>query len=116
MSGVDDFVQRLILPSSGLAHEIQAVFFRTGPRTRLWIDPSIADGNLRWRFDFMDLGMFHCVQECVPIRIIPAHAPALFVFGGRFCAYMRTLYLSARIEPVGCHGIGCDFCSGHAGI
>lgn len=43
--------------------EIQARFFRTGPKTYLWLDyGTLSRDLLQWSFTFMDLGMRHTLS------------------------------------------------------
>ena len=90
-------------------YEIQAKYFRIGPRTRLWIDPCTVDGYFKWRFDFQDLGSFYYIEESVPINTIPVNNPAAFVFGKRFRSFVRELH--ADMLGPGCMCTECDLLS-----
>ena len=96
------------LPWSLTPDEIQSAFFRVGPRARLWIDPCVDDGVLRWRFDFMDLGFCHSIEDSVPIAAIPGygHDAAAFVFGGRYRAFVCDWHASMLGPPCGCLDCG----------
>jgi hypothetical protein len=89
--------------------ELQSTFFRIGSRALLWIDPSVDDGHLRWRFDFMDLGFCHCIEHSVPVHAIPTQSPAeaaAFVFGGHYRAFMREWH--ALVLGPFCECADCD--------
>ena len=76
--------------------EIRSAFFRSGLYTHLWIDPDVSSGTLKWRYQFMDLGMCHVIEEACSIDAInelPSDQERLaFVFGGRYCRYLASLY------------------------
>ncbi len=73
---------------------IQSEFFRTGKHTHLWIDPSVADGTLKWKFWFLDLGMCHVIESEHPMSDIDEDIDKSKerVFGGRYRAFVRTLH------------------------
>ena len=77
---------------------IQSEFFRTGKYTHLWIDPSVADGKLKWKYWFSDLGMCHAIESEHPV----SNASKEQVFGGRYRAFLRTLHRDLMGDCV-CH-------------
>lgn len=76
--------------------EIHSRFFRSGLYTHLWIDPDIADGVLRWRYQFMDLGMCHVIEREYSVREInrcgTEEEKLSFVFSGHYSECVQALH------------------------
>ena len=92
---------------SSKTDEIHSAFFRSGPYTHLWIDPDVSDGTLKWRYQFMDLGMCHVIEEACSVAAIHQHPSEeerlAFVFGRRYCRCIAELYARfLRDEAVDC--------------
>ena len=75
---------------------IHSSFFPTRKYTHLWIDPSISDGKIKWKFWFMDLGMCHVIESEEHIAKINQQEDATkskeFVFQGRYQAFVHALH------------------------
>jgi hypothetical protein len=69
---------------------IHASFFPSGKYTHLWIDPSVSDGKLKWKYWFMDLGMCHVMESDELISEIDGSKER--VFRGRYHAFVRALH------------------------
>lgn len=53
--------------------EIQARFFRAGPKTCLWLDyGTLSKDLLQWSFTFMDLGMCHTLSGHARVQLAGA--------------------------------------------
>jgi hypothetical protein len=76
--------------------EIHSKFFRPGLYTHLWIDPDTSSGTLKWRYQFMDLGMCHVIEREYRLEEISLHdseqEQLSFVFCGHYGHYIKALY------------------------
>lgn len=83
--------------------EIQTRFFRTGPKTFLWLDyGTLSPDLLQWSFTFMDLGMCHTLSGHARVqqpgflvngRVFASESDALeAVFGGHYQKFVDGLY------------------------
>ena len=86
--------------------ELQSRFFRTGPKTFLWLDYGrLSPDLLQWSFTFMDLGMCHTLSGHARADVLPSggflvnnthymieDAALEAVFAGHYPCFVERLY------------------------
>ena len=93
-------------------HEIQTRFFRTGPRTFLWLEHGVFSQDLlQWTFTFMDLGMCHTLSGHARVIPVPTggflvnknlyqteEAAIHAVFGNHYPTFVDRLYRDMLVD------------------
>jgi hypothetical protein len=95
------------------AQEIQAHYFRPGPRAYLWINQVQGCDLLTWSFTFMDFGMYHTVSGHASVTLSPSGDYAVdgmpqvslthaldTVFDGHYPRFLADLYRDLQVQEL----------------